>query len=180
MGAPFFSVSKLKTRDTERDQRFAQAPHVGTCAPTKVQGPGSMSQMGGGASRCGLRGLPLSALCPRSRGERRWGRVHAMRSMESQPPVRSCGFDIGNMPNQVAHNRQYGRPRCSTQVSHLRTAMELRTANRLVADGIDRCGLLWTTCVHLRIRRLGIRVPPGVPAKPCTARASPLDDRWTV
>ncbi len=31
---------------------------------------------------------------------------------------------------------------------------------------MDRCGLLWTGCVHLRIRRLGIRVPPGVPARP--------------
>ncbi len=42
----------------------------------------------------------------------------------------------------------------------------LWTANRFVPDGMDRCGLLWTTCVHLRIRRLGIRVPPGVPASP--------------
>ena len=38
----------------------------------------------------------------------------------------------------------------------------LWTANRLVPDAMDRSGLLWTTCVHLRIRRLGIRVPPGV------------------
>ena len=38
----------------------------------------------------------------------------------------------------------------------------LWTANRLVPDGMDRSGLLWTACVHLRIRRLGIRVPPGV------------------
>jgi len=26
----------------------------------------------------------------------------------------------------------------------------LRIANRLVPDGMDRCGLLWTGCVHLR------------------------------
>ena len=46
----------------------------------------------------------------------------------------------------------------------------LRTANRLVADGMDCCGRLWTGCVHLRIRRLGIRVPPGVPASPVRKR----------
>jgi hypothetical protein len=46
----------------------------------------------------------------------------------------------------------------------------LWTANRLVPDGMDGCGRLWTACVHLRIRRLGIRVPPGVPARPVRKR----------
>ncbi len=41
----------------------------------------------------------------------------------------------------------------------------LRTSNRLVPDGMDGYGLLWTGCVHLRIRRLGIRVPLGVPLR---------------
>ncbi len=41
-----------------------------------------------------------------------------------------------------------------------------RTANRFVPDATDDCGPLWTGCVHLRIRRLGIRVPPGVPLSP--------------
>jgi len=48
----------------------------------------------------------------------------------------------------------------------------LWTANRLVPDAMDRSGLLWTTCVHLRIRRLGIRVPPGVPLTRASAQTS--------
>ncbi len=35
---------------------------------------------------------------------------------------------------------------------------------------VDGCGRLWTPFAHLRIRRLGIRVPPGVPAEPLRER----------
>ncbi len=46
----------------------------------------------------------------------------------------------------------------------------LWTANPPVPDATDACGPLWTACVHLRIRRLGIRVPPGVPLSPVRKR----------
>jgi hypothetical protein len=48
----------------------------------------------------------------------------------------------------------------------------LRTESRCGPDGMDGCGLLWTTCVHLRIRRLGIRVPPGVLLTRASAQTS--------
>src|SRR5262245_47168861 len=38
----------------------------------------------------------------------------------------------------------------------------------------DKCGLAWTTLILLRIRRLGVRVPPSAPTKP-QVRALPRE-----
>ena len=48
----------------------------------------------------------------------------------------------------------------------------LWTASRLFPDGMDGCGRARTACVHLRIRRLGIRVPPGVLLTRASAQTS--------
>ena len=42
----------------------------------------------------------------------------------------------------------------------------LWTGRPFVSGCVDGCGRLWTLLVHLRIRRLGIRVPPGVLLRP--------------